>query len=152
MSQVRYQLSAKVLIRDDEGRFLLLKRSMSSNANRGRWDLPGGKVDAGEAFDVALLREVVEELGLTVSLERVAGAAESVLPDRHVAYIIMEGRRLSGEVRLSGEHDAYAWVERSRLSEMDVCDQFRPLLAACAGQEQKVSEGIAAISSDTLEE
>lgn len=128
MSEKAFALSAKVLVRDEANRVLLLKRSMSSKNNRGKWDLPGGKVDAGEAFDQALLREVAEETGLTVSLERVAGAAESDLPDRKVAYILMRGRLISGQVRLSEEHSDHAWVQPADLPAMDVCDQFRPLL------------------------
>ena len=105
---------------------------MSSNHNGGKWDLPGGKPDAGESFDVALLREVAEETGLTVSLDRVIGAAESELPDRKVAYLVLEGRLVSGRVRLSEEHDEFAWVLRPDLGEMDVCDQFRDFLIAYA--------------------
>ena len=104
---------------------------MASKNNPGKWDLPGGKVDAGECFDEALLREVAEETGLSISLEHVLGAAESELPDRRVAYIILEGPRVSGEVTLSGEHDAFVWADPSELSEMDVCEQFRPVLASC---------------------
>lgn len=54
-------LSVKIVIRDDNSRFLLLKSSMSSKGNPGKWDLPGGKIDAGESFDEALHREVFEE-------------------------------------------------------------------------------------------
>ena len=132
MPQHAYRMSAKVVIRDGEGRLLLLKRSMASKHNAGRWDLPGGKVDAGEQFDEALLREVAEETGLTISLDRVLGAAESALPQWRVAYIILEGHRVSGEVTLSSEHDAFVWASPSELGAIDVCEQFRPVLAACA--------------------
>ena len=71
MSHKPFALSAKVVVRDEEGRCLLLKRSMSSKGNPGKWDLPGGKVDIGESFDQGLLREVAEETGLTISLQRV---------------------------------------------------------------------------------
>ena len=123
-----FALSAKVVVLDEEGRVLLLKRSMNSKNNRGKWDLPGGKVDAGERFDEALLREVAEETGLKISLDRVAGAAQSELPDRSVAYIILEGRRASGQVRLSEEHDDFAWAAHGQLLAMDVCPQFRSFL------------------------
>lgn len=120
-----FTLSAKVVVRDESDRCLLLKRSMSSKGNPGKWDLPGGKVDAGESFDQGLLREVAEETGLTISLQRVLGAAESESPTKRVAYLILEGRVESGQVCLSSEHDEYIWVNRRELPKMQLADQFQ---------------------------
>lgn len=130
MSHKPFALSAKVVVRDEGERCLLLKRSMSSKGNPGKWDLPGGKVDAGESFEQGLLREVAEETGLTISLQRVLGAAESESPTKRVAYLILEGRVESGQVRLSSEHDEYAWVDRQSLVSVDLAEQFRPFIQA----------------------
>lgn len=120
-----FQLSAKVVIHDDSGRCLLLKRSLSSKGNPGKWDLPGGKVNSAETFEHALLREVAEETGLSISLGHVLGAAESELPTRRIVYLILEAHLESGEVCLSDEHDEYVWVEQQDLTAMDLADQFR---------------------------
>jgi len=125
MSTKPFALSIKVVIRDDAGRCLLLKRSLSSKGNPGKWEFPGGKAELGEKFDEALLREVAEETGLTISLQRVSGAAESEMPTRKVAYLIMEARLESGQVRLSSEHDDYAWIAPEDLPMMDLAEQFR---------------------------
>ena len=130
MSGKSYALSIKVVIRDEAGRCLLLKRSLSSKGNPGKWEFPGGKVEAGENFEAGLLREVAEETGLTISLQRVVGAAEFELPDRKVAYLILEGRLESGQVRLSSEHTDYAWVAPQELPTMDLAEQFRPFAQA----------------------
>lgn len=130
MSGKPFALSAKVVVCDASGRCLLLKRSMSSKGNPGKWDLPGGKVDVGESFDQGLLREVAEETGLAISLQRVVGTAESELPTRKVVYLILEGRVESGQVCLSSEHDEYTWVDRRDLTTMDLADQFRPFAQA----------------------
>jgi len=124
MSKKPFALSVKIAIRDDNGRCLLLKRSMSSKWNKGKWDFPGGKIDAGEDFEQALLREVAEEAGLEISLERVAGSAEFETPTKKIAYIILEGRVASDQVQLSSEHDEHIWVELSDLGKMDLCEQF----------------------------
>jgi len=121
-------LSIKIVIRDRDGRCLLLRRSMSSKGNAGKWEFPGGKVTGGESFDAALLREIFEETGLTVSIKHAVGTVESDLPTRKVIYLILEGYLESGEVRLSEEHQEYAWIERKRLSEMDLCEQFIPFV------------------------
>jgi 8-oxo-dGTP diphosphatase len=90
--------------------------------------LPGGKVDAGEPFDAALVREVAEETGLVVSLDGVAGAAEYEMPAVRVAILFMEARRTGGQVRLSSEHDSFQWVKREQILELDLCDQLRSFL------------------------
>ncbi len=50
---------------DNEGRLFLQRRSMSKDIQPGKWDTAvGGHVDYGETIEVALLREVREELGI----------------------------------------------------------------------------------------
>ena len=56
------------LVRDGEGRILLMRR-----ADDGRWGLPAGAVDPGESPAEAVVREVREETGLVVRAARVAG-------------------------------------------------------------------------------
>ena len=124
MTSKPFALSVKVVIHDKAGHYLLLKRSLSSKGSPGKWEFPGGKAELGEKFDEALLREVTEETGLTISLQRVAGATEFELPTRKIAYLIMEARLESGEVRLSSEHTEYGWVAPGEIPTMDLAEQF----------------------------
>lgn len=121
-----FSLSVKVVVRDNDGRCLLLKRSMKSKANAGKWELPGGKIDPGESFDQALIREVCEETGLDIVLEHVAGSAESESPSVRIAYIIMEASTERNGVQLSDEHDDFVWVALEELLQMDLAEQFLP--------------------------
>jgi len=129
MPETLLRLSAKVVIHDENGRCLLLKRSMRSKGNPGKWDFPGGKIDAGESLEVGLLREIREETGLAVSLGHLLGAAESESPTARVVYMILEGRLASGAIHLSDEHDDYVWVERKDLAAMDLASQFHRFAA-----------------------
>jgi 8-oxo-dGTP diphosphatase len=106
MSGTPYRLSLKAVVRDERGRVLLLRRSARCKANAGKWELPGGKLDPGETIDEALRREIAEETGLAVHIERVAGAGESARPDMRVAYLFMEARAEAGPVVLSDERGA----------------------------------------------
>ena len=68
MTNLSSSLSVKVIVYDQHGQVLLLQRSQASKNNAGKWEFPGGKLDPGESFDEALLREVQEETGLAIIL------------------------------------------------------------------------------------
>src|SRR5437870_7541426 len=121
MSATPSLLSVKVVVRDSNGRCLLLKRSRDAAHHPGQWEFPGGKVDPHESFDHALLREVAEETGLSIRLERVVGSANSEMPGHTVAFLFMEGRYLAGEVRLSDEHEEFCWAHLDELLQADLC-------------------------------
>jgi|WetSurMetagenome_2_1015567.scaffolds.fasta_scaffold622933_1 8-oxo-dGTP diphosphatase len=123
-----YALSVKAVILNKSGECLLLKRSFDSANNPGKWEFPGGKVEGNEKFDEALLREVHEETGLTISLMRVAGSAEYELPARRIAYIIMECRPNLGEVKLSKEHLEFTWASPDEIQSLDLAEQFIPFV------------------------
>ena len=69
MSERRKGLSVAAVIRDAEGRVLLVKQTYG----RLNWELPGGSVDLGESLVDAVLREVREETGLEAVADRVTG-------------------------------------------------------------------------------
>jgi glycerol-1-phosphatase len=62
------RVGASALIRDARGHILLQRRS-----DNGRWGLPGGSVEIGEAVAAAVVREVQEETGLAVRVDRLVG-------------------------------------------------------------------------------
>jgi len=110
-----FHVSAKVVVRDSEGRRLVLKRARASRGNPGRWEFPGGKVDPAERIDEALLREVKEETGIKIELEKVIGSAESEARGKRIAYIFFDARHLFGKVRIGKEHEAYRWLTLEEL-------------------------------------
>lgn len=62
---------AGAVVRDDRGRLLVVRRG--HEPDRGRWSLPGGRVEPGETTASAAVREVREETGLEVVAERLLG-------------------------------------------------------------------------------
>jgi 8-oxo-dGTP pyrophosphatase MutT (NUDIX family) len=66
---------AVVLLPDDEGRacFLLTRRADRLRAHARQWALPGGRLDPGESAPAAALRELQEEVGLTLGPDSVLG-------------------------------------------------------------------------------
>lgn len=74
------------LVRDAAGRLLLVLRA--NPPARGTWSLPGGRVEAGEDDAAAVRREVYEETGLLVDVDRLVGRV--VRPGPAGAYLIAD--------------------------------------------------------------
>jgi 8-oxo-dGTP diphosphatase len=66
------------LVYDAQGRLLLVQRA--NDPGRGRWSLPGGKVEPGETDAAAVVREVREETGLVVTPGRLVGMVARPAP------------------------------------------------------------------------
>ncbi|NLV42891.1 MAG: NUDIX domain-containing protein [Candidatus Hydrogenedentes bacterium] len=120
-----FSLSVKAIVMDKDKRCLVLRRSMASKNNAGKWEFPGGKLNPGESFDNALEREVHEETGLEITLLRPFDTAMSSIQDRRVVYLFMLAETGTDRVRLSNEHDAFQWVAVDRLAEVDLARQFQ---------------------------
>ncbi|MEX2215136.1 MAG: NUDIX domain-containing protein [Phycisphaeraceae bacterium] len=115
-----FTISPKAVIRDSSGRALVIRRSAASRFWPDKWDLVGGKMDAGETFDQTLLREAKEETGLTIELTRLLGASEYELPHIKLVFVVMEATMISGTLRLSEEHCESRWVCDGELATLDM--------------------------------
>ncbi len=114
-----------MLLQNSEGKHLLLRRASESKINPSRWEPPGGKIDPGERLDDALQREAFEEAGLLVVVDQLLGAVQFELSTINVACLIMGGRVVSGDVRLSSEHDAFRWFSQEEIRQIDLATHFR---------------------------
>jgi 8-oxo-dGTP diphosphatase len=63
MTQIKVVLVSAVALIDPDGRVLLAQRP-EGKSMAGLWEFPGGKVEAGESPEAALIRELQEELGI----------------------------------------------------------------------------------------
>ena len=82
----------------EDGRVLLQQRA-PGRAMAGLWEFPGGKVDAGELPEGALVRELREELGIEVAATDLMPAcfASGPLGERHMILLLYLCRRWRGE-------------------------------------------------------
>jgi 8-oxo-dGTP diphosphatase len=132
MSQQTFGLAVRAFVKDAEGNVLLIRRSPESRHYGGQWDLPGGKVDPGETFDVGLRREIAEETGLEATVEQHLGSTQFDMPGVRVVILFMEAQALGRDVRLSDEHDAFEWVPKKKLVEMNISDQLKDFVLGYA--------------------
>jgi 8-oxo-dGTP diphosphatase len=115
-----------------DGRVLAARRSYPVEA-AGRWEFPGGKVDAGETPEGALVREISEELGCTISLT--GWLAPEVEIREGLVLHVATARLVDGEpVPRAGEHDALRWLHPDELGDVDWLPADRPFVGALGQQ------------------
>lgn len=106
------QTIVKVLIVNDAGEVLFLRRSQTDTRRPGQWDLPGGNVEKGEDLKVAVIRETVEESGITIRKPVPVYAVSETRPPHGYPTWVFFGEKVKGTpaVGLSYEHDDYKWM------------------------------------------
>lgn len=112
----RFIAGVGILIRrEDDGRYLLLRRAGSKDFAAGAWECVTGRVDQGEGFEEAAVREVQEELSVTPSLAFIIGTTHfyrgAPLPENELVGVMYAATLPDPDaVRLSAEHDAARWL------------------------------------------
>jgi len=102
---------------------------------RNEWELPGGRVDEGEAHAQTLSREFAEELSIEVAVDApIDSYVFEVIPGRHVQ-IVTYGCRPTGEFKpqLSCEHTEHCLWPVERLSEINLPAGYRRSVERWAG-------------------
>lgn len=95
-------------------------------------DFPGGKIQEGEAVDadasslvLSLKREVIEETGLEIEVYNPFAVWYHEFPKTHrnypkVVYLVaFKAKYISGDVKLSEEHNNFRWVDKNNYKEVD---------------------------------
>ncbi len=104
----------------NRGRVILLRRAARLKYAPGDWDLPGGHLAAGEDFEQCLLREVREETGLDIGVERLLGVNK--MPAEAYVQVFYACRTLVYQkVTLQPrEHVEYRWVTPQKMAALDL--------------------------------
>lgn len=108
---MKFYLAVKGIIRNSEGKILVLKRGDMDDHKPGVWETPGGGMDHEQAPQEALLREILEETGLTVRVKE----PFNVFTFRKDTGEFKVGITFlcdfeTGQVTLSHEHSEYRWI------------------------------------------
>ena len=103
-------LTVDVIIENEHGEVLLMRRN--TEPFKDTWVLPGGFVEAGETVEQAALREVKEEVGLDITLNRLLGVYSTPGRDPRGAFVSVafSGSVVGGSFLPNEEATAIVWV------------------------------------------
>jgi 8-oxo-dGTP diphosphatase len=124
-NELKLQVGVKVLLKNSEGKYLLLRRNTEKYPEVGdTWDIVGGRIDPGFPLFENLQREVYEETKLNLLEAPKLVAAQDILrPDKHVVRLTYIGS-IEGQPVLDEEHNEYRWFSASDLRSFDKLDPF----------------------------
>ncbi len=128
MSKPTVLVAAAALV-DIDGRVLIAKRPAGKQL-AGLWEFPGGKVEPGETPEECLIRELHEELGITVSHACLAPFvfASHGYENFHLLMPLFLCRRWEGLVT-AREHEALAWVKPHQFDQYPMPPADAPIAA-----------------------
>lgn len=111
---------------DPEGKVLLVRRG-PGQSGAGFWEFPGGKVEVGESDEQALIREIDEELSLSVKILSFIGEVEHSYPSKKICLRVYLCEAPHGELVLS-EHDAHKWILPAQILTEELSEADRPFV------------------------
>jgi len=125
---VKIVLVSAVALIDPDGRVLLAQRPEGKSL-AGLWEFPGGKVELGESPEVALIRELREELGIETKASCLAPLtfASHSYDDFHLLMPLFACRRWEG-MATGREGQKLAWVRPERLRDYPMPPADLPLI------------------------
>ena len=123
-----YQVTAGV-VWDGAGQFLIAQRNLESTLG-GLWEFPGGKQEPGESLKSCLRRELLEELGIEVSVGALLTVVEHAYAHLRITLHVFHCQLVSGQPQA---RDCAAW----RWVTLDEVDRF-----AFAAADQQVTAAL----------
>lgn len=123
----RLRVVAALLVRPGP-QFMATQRPAGA-ARGGLWEFPGGKVEPGETDAQALVREIREELGCEIAVERFLAVSTHRYPELEVELALYQCRLVSGEPT-PAPHSAQAltWASSEELARLDFAEADLPFL------------------------
>jgi 8-oxo-dGTP diphosphatase len=112
-----FGVAIKAIIKNQEEKYLVLFKSEIEDINPNEIDIPGGRLEFGEDIEEGLKREIREEIGLIISIEKPSRVWSLLKDDLHLVGITFLATYVEGSINLSNEHNSYRWVTKEEILE-----------------------------------
>ena len=122
-----------ILIIKDRDKILLVKRE--NEPGKGRWSIPGGLLELGERVRDGAKREIKEETGLDVEIDRLIDVGENITYDEnsrirfHYVLVDFLGHPVGGSLKPDTDVKEARWVHLKEVDELPVTNTLKRLLA-----------------------
>ena len=123
-----YGLTMRGVIKNNINEILIVKRHPKSKTDPEKWELPGGKVDEGEDFAKALIREIKEETSLDVKIGDFCEAVQNDYAHKRTVQMIMYLKDIKGEVKISEEHVDWMWASIDKIKTLEISSSLKKVL------------------------
>ena len=140
MSNKTHQIAVTGIIRNQEGKYLICKRSPNEKAFPNKWCVPGGKIETSDfidtpkdtqdhwfdIFEKTLMKEVKEEVGLLIKNIGYISNLAFIHPNGNSSMIVsLHADHHQGEVKLQEEElTDHAWVSLEEAKDYDLIENI----------------------------
>lgn len=107
-----------------DGKVFIAKRQMTGDMG-GRWEFPGGKIEAGEDLETAVVREMQEEFGVTVTVGRKITSGSFIHREKPCSLDVLEIRFPHDGMKerfVLTEHTDYKWEDIGEIPKLNFVD------------------------------
>lgn len=132
----KHSVSVAGVVVDDQSRVLVIRRD-----DTGHWQPPGGVLELDETFEEGVCREVLEETGLTVAVDRLTGVYKNL--NHGIVALVFRCRPVSGSTHPTEEAAEVRWMDKGEVSTaMDPAFAVRVLDAFEADVQHRAHDGV----------
>jgi mutator protein MutT len=120
----RVEVAAGIILR---GTYVLISRRLHGSHLGGLWEFPGGGIEPDETLEQCLVREIREELNLTVRVGRPCISVEQAYPEKHVILHFFFCVPVSGTPEALGCQE-FRWVPVTELDQFEFPAADKPVI------------------------
>ena len=125
---IPYGLTVRGIIKNSSNEILIVKRHPKSKTDPEMWELPGGKVEKGEFFADALVREIKEETNLDCKVGDFCEAIQNDYMHKRTVQLMMYLDDVKGEFKISDEHTDGKYASIDKIKTLELSSSFKKLL------------------------